>query len=366
VRQGNGRAIVTNSRTIAHVNNLVRHRLRGAPRLMSAQLRLRNRGRRKVWRDSLLVLGLIIVWAVIAALLLFARHDASASWLASMYRHRLLLAGVAAVAAAVLVSRRRALRRAEAVRSWLSALPVDPVTARWEALALETAPAVGAMCVSTVAFGMGGAIAVFAPGISEIELAATWITINSGIIVGALASYMVPAPKAIDLPPGSRYVPHRRVAGAAAPIPRLSALGRWPVRQMFASARPKAVARAVMPILLLMPLGSSADTAMLDIAMFAVLGAVLLLVAATISVSKASCRWLQPLPLRVAVLARTILIRPLAVILGATSVAAWLFWVMGVAAGQSVIRGALLMILSSCVAMGGSLVAIHRITKGRW
>ena len=332
---------------------------------MSAHLRLLNRGRQKAWRDSLLVFGLIIIWAVIAALLLFARHDASAS-LAWMYRHRLLLAGVAAVGAAVLVARRRALRRAEAVRSWLSALPVDPVTARWEALAIETAPAVGAMCVSALAFGIVGAIAVFAPGISEIELLTVWITINAGIIAGASAGYLVPAPKAIDLPPGSRYVPHRRVVGAASPIPRLSALGRWPVRQMFASARPKAVARAVIPVLLVMPLGSTADTAMLVIGMFAVLGAVLLLVVATISVSKASCRWLLPLPLKVSVLAFSVLIRPLAVILGATSVAAWLFWVMGVAAGQSVIRGALLMILSSCVAVGGSLGAIHRITKSRW
>jgi hypothetical protein len=348
------------------VNNLVRHRLRGAPRLISAHLRLLNRGRRKAWRDSLLGFGLIIVWAVIAALLLFARHGASASSLAWMYRHRLLLASVAAVAAAVLVSRRRTLRRAEAVRSWLSALPVDPVTARWEALAIETAPAVGAMCVSTLAFGIVGAIAVFAPGISEIELLAVWITINAGIIAGASAGYLVPAPKAIDLPPGSRYVPHHRVVGAASPIPRLSALGQWPVRQMFASARPKAVARGVMPILLLMPLGSSADTAMLVIAMFVVLGAVLVLVVATISVSKASCRWLLPLPLKIALLAFTVLIRPLAVILGTTSVAAWLFWVMGAGAGQSVVRGALLMILSSCVAVGGSLGAIHRITKGRW
>ena len=207
---------------------------------MSAHLRLLNRGRQKAWRDSLLVFGLIIMWAVIAALL-----PASLAW---MYRHRLLLAGVAAVGAAVLVARRRALRRAEAVRSWLSALPIDPVTARWEALAIETAPAVGAMCVSALAFGIVGAIAVFAPGISEIELLTVWITISAGIIAGASAGYLVPAPKAIDLPPGSRYVPHRRVVGAASPIPRLSALGQWPVRQMFASARPKAVARAVIPV----------------------------------------------------------------------------------------------------------------------
>jgi hypothetical protein len=282
-----------------------------------------------------------------------------------MHLHRLFLAGLAAFAAAVLIARRRAVTRAAAARSWLSALPVHPVTARWEALAIETAPAAAAVGASTAAFGIAWMVKVFAVGISDIELAATCFAINMGVVVGASLSYLAPVPKAIDLPPGSRYVPHRRRVGAASPTPSLSALGRWPVRQMFASARPRAVARAVMPILLLMPLGSSADAAMLVIAVFAVLGAVVLLVAATISVSKASSRWLQPLPLRVAVLVRNLLIRPLAVIFGATTVAAWLFWVMGVAPGRAVTRGVLLMLLSSVTAVAGSLGAIYRITKGR-
>jgi hypothetical protein len=282
-----------------------------------------------------------------------------------MYRHRLFLAGLAAFAAAVLIARRRALTRAAAARSWLSALPVRPVTARWEALVIETAPAVAAVCVLTAAFGILGVVAVFAAASSGIELPATWFAIDSGIVVGALLSYLAPAPKAIDLPPGSRYVPQRRRVGAPSPIPSLSALGRWPVRQMFASARPNAVARAVVPILLLMPLGSSADTAMLVIGVFAILGAVFLLVMATISVSNASSRWLQPLPLRVAVLARNLLIRPLFVILGATSIAAWLFWVLGVAPGRAVTRGAVLMMLSSVIAVAGCLGAIYRTAKGR-
>jgi hypothetical protein len=347
------------------VSNSIRHRLRGAPRLMSGYLVLLNRRRGKTRRDLLLVLGVTIVCIVIVALSAFAWRDGSASSIGWTYRHRLFLAALATVAAAILVARRRTLKRAGAVRSWLSAVPVHPATARWEALAIEMAPAVGAICVSTVAFGIAWTIAVFAPGISVIELAATWLAINTGVIVGAIVSYVVPASKAIELPPGSRYVPHRRVVGASSPIPRLSALGGWPVRQMFASARPRSVARAVMPILLLMPLGSSADTAMLVIAMFAVLGALLLLVVATISVSRASSRWLQPLPLRVAVLALNLLSRPLAVILGATAIAAWLFWMMGAAAGQSVGRGALLMLFTCCVSVGGSLAAIYRTNKGR-
>jgi hypothetical protein len=339
--------------------------LRGAPRLNAAHWALLNRGRGKAWRDLLLMLGLMIVWAVVVALCFSTRREASASALAWMYGHRLFLAGLAAFAAAVLVARRRALTRAAAARSWLSALPVRPATARWEALAIETAPAIAAICVLTATFGILGMVAILVAGDSGIEPPATWFAINSGIVVGALLSYLAPAPKAIDLPPGSRYVPHRRRVGVPAPIRSLSALGRWPVRQMFASARPKAVARAVMPILLLMPLGSSADTAMLVIGVFAVLGAVFLLVVATISVSHASCRWLQPLPLKVAVLARHLLIRPLAVILGAASTAAWLFWVMGVAPGRAVTRGIVMMILSSVIVVAGCLGAISRATKGR-
>jgi hypothetical protein len=330
--------------------------LRATPRLMSAYLVLLNRGWRGACGGLLAALGLIVVCTVIVAF---------SSVAGSMYRHRLFLAGLAAFAAGVVVARRRALKRAEAVRSWLAALPARPATARWEALAIETAPAVGAICVWTTALGIVAMIAALAADDSAIGLMSTWGTVSAGIVMGSFLSYLAPAPKPIDLPPGSRYVPHRHVTGTATLEPSLSALGRWPVRRMFASARPKAVARAVMPILLLMPLGSSADTAMLIIAMFAVLGAMLLLVAATISVSKASCRWLQPLPIKVAVLARSLLIQPLAVIVGGTSVGAWLFWVMGVGVGQSAIRGALLMLLSSCFAVGGSLGAIYRTSKGR-
>jgi hypothetical protein len=323
---------------------------------------LLNRGRGKAWRCLWFGLGLSIAWAVMMALCFSSRHDASAATLAWLYRHRLFLGGVSAFAAAVLTARHRALTRAAAARSWLAALPVHPATARWETVVIETAPAVAAIGASTAAFAVAW---VFAAGISDIELAATCVAINTGAVVGALLSYLAPAPKLIDLPPGSRYVPHRRRVGVSSPVPSLSALGRWPVRQMFASARPKAVARAVVPVLLLMPLGSSADTAMLVIAAFATLGAILLLVAATISVSSACSRWLQPLPLNRAILARSLLIRPLAVIFGATSVAAWLWWVMGVAPGRAAARGAVLMMLSSVIAVAGSLGAIYRTTKGR-
>jgi hypothetical protein len=347
------------------VNTVSRRWLCNAPRLMAGYLVWVNRGRGSTQGCLLLVVGLILVWAIIAALLFRAEPEASASALAWMYRHQLFLAGLATCVAGVLVSRRRALKRTQAVRSWLAALPVRPGIARWERLVIETAPALGAIFITAAAFGTVSRMVVFAATISPIKPASTWFTITAGIVAGASISYLLPVPKVTELPPGSRYVPHRRVMGVASPSPSLSALGRWPIRQMFASARPKAVVRAVTPILLLIPLGSGADAAMLIIAVFAVLGAVLLLVLATISVSKASCRWLQPLPLKAALLARHLLIQPLAVIVVATLVVAWLLWVMGSPPAQSLKRGILLMILSSSIAVVGSAAALYQTSRGR-
>ena len=288
-----------------------------------------NRRQNHPRRYLLLALALITAWAVIAALLFAVLQPATAAALAWMHRHEFPLAGLSACMTAALVARRHAAQRSEAPRSWLAALPVRRATARWEALAIAAAPALGAICIVAAAGGTAWMAALFAADPAPVALASTWIAVTAGIVVGAMIGYWVPVPKPIEVQPGSRYVPRPRAPGARPPAPSLSALGRWPVRQMFASARPKAVSRAVLPILLTVPLGSTADAAMLVIAMSAVLGAVLLLVSAIISVSKESCRWLQPLPLPRALLARALLIRPLAVIAAAALIAAWLLWVMG-------------------------------------
>jgi hypothetical protein len=302
--------------------------LRGAPRLMAGYLAWRNRRRLHSRRRLLLAAALLAAWAIIAALLIATAQPATAAALAWMYRHQFLLAGLAACTTAALVARRHAAQRSEAARSWLAALPVRPAAARWEALAIAAAPALGAICVVAAAGGTAWVWTQFAADSAPGALASTCLAVTAGVVVGAMTGCLVPAPKPIELPPGSRYVPRPRVPGARPPAPSLSALGQWPVRRMFASARPKAVSRAVLPILLAIPLGSTADAAMLEIALCAVLGAVLLLVAAIIRVSKESCRWLQPLPLPRTLLVRRLLIRPLALIAAAALIAAWLLWVM--------------------------------------
>jgi phosphatidylserine/phosphatidylglycerophosphate/cardiolipin synthase-like enzyme len=338
-------------------------RLGNAPRLMVAYLGWLNRYRARPRSYLLLAAALLIGWGTVALLLGMAQRS-STSALRWANRHAFLVAGLAACISGAVVSRRRALSQSEMPRSWLAALPVSRTIARWEAAAIETAPALGATC------GVAAACAALLPSLtaahlSPAALAAPGFAATAGIVVGTVICYLLPVPKATELPPGSRYVPHRRVVRVTNPAPSLSALGRWPVRQMFASARPKAVSRALMPILLMMPLGSTADAAMLVIALSVVIGAMLLLASATIRVSKESCRWLKPLPLRATLLAQCLLGPPLVVNAVAALIAAWLFWIMGASPARSLKLGASLMALCSLMASAGSGAMIYRAQLGR-
>jgi hypothetical protein len=317
-----------------------------APRLRTAYLATRNGGPRAL-RPYLLA-ALALPTALIAIVCLYPQD---------LHRHALLLAGLAAFVACVLVARRRSLQRTQASRSWTAALPVPSSIARWETLLIEVAPALamaGALILAFAIANMWVTSAIF-----------TGLEITAGIVLGTLVSLCMPAPKVVDLPPGSRYVPHRR--GVKAPVPQgsLSALGMWPLRQMFASARPKAVARATLPMLLIIPLGATADSALLVLAMLGVTGALLLLVSATMAVGARAARWVRPLPLSDGVLLRILLGRTLAVMFCAAVVAGWLLWVMGTPVARSGIIGALTAAASSLIAVVGCRLAILRTLKGR-
>jgi hypothetical protein len=322
---------------------------------MGAYLVAMNGVRTRSSRNRWGLIGLCGICAVVVGVLLIPRvaFISATMW---TYRHRILLAGVGALGSAASVSRRRASKRPEAARSWLAALPVRAAIARWEAVAIETAPVIGAIGILAATFAMA----------SSTGSGGSWLAITGGIALGTLVGYAVPLPKPEDLPPGSRYVPHRRVREAQAPRPTLAALGHWPVREMFARARPKVVSRAIVPILLAMPLGSTADVAMLVIGIAAVAGAMVLLVMASVSVSKASYRWLRPLPLSGTILARYLLTRSLLLISSGGLLSAWLLWVMGRTVDESLKVGILLAVLGSVITVGGCLNGMYRATMRGW
>jgi hypothetical protein len=340
----------------------MRRWLNKTPRFLAAYHVCVNQRRRRSTRDSCLLLGLMVLTAIIMLAPLWLLEFHQAPVLITMHRHRLFLAGLAALFAAVLISRRRASLNEAAKRSWLAALPTPKAIARWERVVIETAPSLGLigmlMTASTIAWVFIGANA----GIAPIDVAAIGFEIAVGIAAGTLLCYCVPMQETARLPPGSRYVPHRSVKRSM-PVASLASLGWWPVRHLFANARPKTVARAAIPILLTMPMGTSADVGMLVIAIGAAGGALILLVIAVHAVSGASRRWLLPLPLPAARLVRRVLGRPLAVILVFTWLIAWLLWLMGASLRQSAVAGLALMIAGVFFAVAASVAAVHRSAR---
>jgi len=290
------------------------------PRLITARLIRLNRS------SHLKTRGRIIAAAGFGVLLalLWVGRDMVLQTIDWLRPHSVVCGGLAAVASAIQVARRRVLKRAEFTRSWLAAVPIRSSTSRWEALVIETFPATAAL-VALAVLGVGcGLVLVLSDAGRSSSLLAIWACLSAGVAIGVIVGYAMPAPKPVDLPPGSRYVPHQRVVKAARIRPSLSALGYWPVRQMFAWAQPKMVARATIPILLAMPLGTTADAAMGAIAVFGVSGALVLLWLAAISVSNRVRGWMAPLPVRAGVVTRAFLLPTFAVMLGASSVEALL------------------------------------------
>jgi hypothetical protein len=237
--------------------------------------------------------------------------------------HALLIAALGAMAAALRVSRRRALNAGESLRCWTAALPMTPAAARLQGLLIETAPAARLAAFGAAALG-GWAIATRVLSAARPELSETASPLAAllvGITAGTGLSYLRSPSRPGETHEGSRYVPHRRRREPPVPRGSLAALGIWPVRAAFASARPQTVARLLVPVLVFMPLGTSADRAMLAIGLALAAGAVGSLGAALLRVQAAARRWLRPLPLAQGVLIGRLLPQLLAAMAGAAALA---------------------------------------------
>jgi hypothetical protein len=321
-----------------------------APRLNAAGLIWRNR-RAQISRWGFIVA--IVLVAVLLAIFI-AERRALGDWLSWLRRHGVLCAGLAACLSAAAVAQRRTLKRAEFARSWLAAVPVKPGVARWEAFLIETLPASAAVA----ALFLGAALAAPALALQRADIEAlgvVWAYLSGGIALGVSISFLIPRPKSIDLPPGSRYVPKPKVNRAAAIRPSFSALGLWPIRQMFAWLQPKLVARAVIPILVMMPLCTSADDAMIVIALFGLFGAMSLLWSAAMAVGGAARRWLAPLPARAAAVFRALLLPAWGVIAASCASVALLLLVVDVSYRLAAEIGAATAVIG-CLTVGAVLL----------
>jgi hypothetical protein len=343
------------------MDRVTRRWLAKAPVLLSAYIVWVNRGRQRRRRGLSAALVLSIAWMAVASIYVHAHRAAAISTLAWFHRHDLFWATISAIVAAVLVSRRRALNQIAASRTWTAALPVERSTVKWQAIVVDSAPALVLACALAAMFG-SLSLALFDAGIPAPII--TWAATTGGIVLGAGLSYLLPSARPEELYESSRYVPHRRRAETPIPTGSLSALGSWPVRQMFGNARPKTIARAMIPILLSVPLGSTAADAMLAIGLLTAIGALVLLVTATISVSAKASRWLKPLPIAPGLLARRTLIPALAFMFCATAIESWLIWMLGSPVARCIATGVLTLVASMIFTVTGSLFAIHASDKG--
>jgi hypothetical protein len=287
--------------------------------------------------------------------LFWAERDSVLPALKWLRLHGLLCAVLAAIASALLIARRRSLKRAEYARSWLAAVPVRVRAARWESLAIETLPAIAAIVVLGVLSVACALVLALAKRAELFTPFAIEVYLSGGIAAGIIGSYLVPQPKPVILPPGSRYVPHRRVRREGGVRPSLRALGAWPIRQMFSWAQPKIVSRASIPILVMMPMGTTADAALVVIAMFATWGALLLLWSAVVFASRAARSWLAPLPVLRGAVIRAFLLPACAVIVAASAIEALLLLVFNVSYRTSALLSACTALIG-CLTVGAALV----------
>jgi hypothetical protein len=319
------------------------------PRLITARLIRLNRSSRDKTRARIIAAaGFVVMIAFV-----WAERGLAAQAVTWLRLHGLVCAGLAAIASAIQVARRRVLKREEFARSWLAAVPVRSRTARWEALIIETLPATAAL-VALTALGLGaGLVFAIAGGVHSGPLLAVWATLSAGVAIGVAVSYAMPTPKPVDSPPGSRYVPHHKANRAAKIRPSFAALGAWPVRQMFAWAQPKMVARAALPILVMMPMGTTADVAMGAIAVFGVNGVLVLLFMAALRSSHLVRRWMAPLPVRAGVVTRAFLLPTFAVMVGASAVEVLLLLAFDVSFHISAIAGLGTAVIGCLATTGG-------------
>jgi hypothetical protein len=179
-----------------------------------------------------------------------------------------------------------------------------------------------------------------------------------------VGSFLIRQPKPVDLPPGSRYVPHAKSRRAAKIRPTLSALGSWPIRQAFAWAQPKVVSRAIIPILVMMPLGTTADTAMVVIGMSGIIGVLLLVWLGVMSAGRLARRWLAPLPVRSGEVIRAFLLPVCAVIVAASAIEALLLLVLNASYRSAAEVGAWTAVVG-CVTVSGGLIWTCRQTPAQ-
>jgi hypothetical protein len=247
-----------------------------------------------------------------------------AAALVEVAQHTVTIAICAGVVSALVVSRERGIRAARADRSWAAALPVGVNAQRIEMWVLPLVPVAGAMLLLS-SVGLLTCTVLGLAGFALRPCIAVCGALLTGAAAGAGVRLAIPASTPETPHPDSRYVPHRVTRGRR-PAPSLAALGIWPIRRMFTLLQPKLAARTLLPVLLMVPLGSTAADAMIWIGAFGLAAALAAVGTSVLWVRRAAVSWLRPLPLSSSRVGQAVASRACLVMLALAAAASWLLW----------------------------------------
>jgi hypothetical protein len=271
-----------------------------------AALRLEATNQLRAWylpgRRIRVWLALAMIAAAVATVIALARQFAPVL-LRVVAPHLLAVNVLVALQASVLAHWGRRKWTAIYSGNWLSTLPVSRrQTARVIALRafLASAPLLALPPAVVLLVGL------CAPGSSAIT-SALLTGIGIATAVGALLGWYLPAREVRHSPPA---LPYAAAPGASA-VPRLVALSRWTETQTRMWLQPRSLARLLLPAMLLLPMGTSANLAIALLSLWVLTVYLLVLLRAMVQVAREGAAWLRPTSLTFYRFAWSVARRPL-------------------------------------------------------
>jgi hypothetical protein len=246
--------------------------------------------------------------------------------------HAAIVALLAALQSSIWVQRGRQKWAARYADDWLSTLPA---TRRDRGQGIRLRTLVGPGVVALMLLGMTPLLEAAVPGSAD---ATRQLLLGGGaaMLVGALLGLALPAWKA---EPAAAAASTTRGFSRPATGAGLRALSRWPLLQTKLWFPPRLAARLVLPVMLLLPMGTSGNFAIALGGGWTLALYLLALLRATLFVAGEASRWLAPTPLASRRFAWAVGGRALGQQLQWTLIAAGLFIALGIRADLA-LRGA--------------------------
>jgi hypothetical protein len=213
---------------------------------------------------------------------------------------------MAAVQASAVVKRQRTKWQATYVHSWLATLPLQP-SAFTRAIALRAFSSALIVLIVVCVVALGASVLSHS-GIAE-SLRLLGIYCVGGVMGSLLGWWFPQRTRRVDQIAST----DAGAAGSAAQVvtPSLNVLSRWPIAQARVWNNPRTLVRTLLPVMLAIPMGVSANVAIAILILLGVSVHLVVLLRATAYVAGKSAAWLRPTPISLGRFTWAVMRRPL-------------------------------------------------------